>query len=367
MGYSIDMGKWGSVFAVPSSVVDEYMKLAGAAQLKVLLYLLRHGGEDVTVDQLAFAIGQKPSDTQDAFDYWVNCGLLRDGRGDEPELPEAVSGLIQTCEAPAPEKTEVPQVSVKNAMEGKQSEGLPAVKEKIRYSFSECMKFIAEDSNLKNMLNAVEAALGKQLTHTEVTSFVTLVKWHGMPCTVVPMLAQYCKSIGKPGIAYIEATGIGWTNEEIDNFEKAERKITALTARRNAWNTVRSALEIPERKATENELKFCDLWINAQHIEVDLIRHAYDKCINKNGKLSFAYMNGIIKRYYDNGITDAVSALRLDEQNRSAIQNRPAAAKQAKNGERCSETYDTADIEAILDAEWDMENENDSGEYNYDD
>ena len=367
MEYSITMGNWNSVFAVPSCVVDEHMKLAGAAQLKVLLYMLRHGGEAVTLDALAFAIGQKPSDTQDALDYWVNCGLLCEGGiQSQPERKEKAKEA-----APDPEvRTTIPQASVNNALGKSEEKKAPVTRDKIRYPFDECMRYVAEDNALKNMLTAVESTLGKQLTHTEVTCFVTLVKWHGLPCTVVPMLVQYCKSIGKPSMSYIEATGIGWAAEEIDNFEKAEKKISALTAKRRAWNTVRSALEIPERKATDSELKYCDLWINGQHIEVDLVRHAYDKCVNKNGKLSFAYMNGIIKRYFEQGITDLTSALKLDEQNREAMEARRQVRGESRGGkqnEHFGETYAAEDIEAILDAEWAKEMAASSGDWNYDD
>ena len=45
MNYSLDAGAWNSVFAVPAGVVDKYIKLADGASLKLLLYLLRHGGE----------------------------------------------------------------------------------------------------------------------------------------------------------------------------------------------------------------------------------------------------------------------------------------------------------------------------------
>lgn len=365
MTYSVTMGAWNSVFAVPACVVDDHMKLAGAAQLKVLLYLLRHGGDGITLDSLAFAIGQKPSDTQDAIDYWVNCGLLHDGGiQSRPEKP--ASSIVQPETSPP-----LPEASVSNALGQTQERKSPVTRDRIRYPFDECMRYVAEDGTLKNMLTAVEATLGKQLTHTEVTCFVTLVKWHGLPCTVVPMLAQYCKSIGKANMSYIEATGIGWAAEEIDNFEKAEKKISALTAKRKAWNTVRSALEIPERKATDSELKFCDLWINGQHIDVELIRHAYDKCIDKNGKLSFAYMNGILKRYFEQGITDVTSALKLDEQNREAMEARRQARGTAspsggKQTGRYGETSDTEDIEAILDAEWAKELAASSGDYNYD-
>lgn len=377
MNYGINLGQWNSIFAVPTDVVDKHMKLAGAAQLKVLLYLLRHAGEEVTLESLAFAVGQKPSDTQDAVDYWINCGVLSGGVNSQisPPPSDTVSNPAATATSVQAPVT-LPTAEIKNAL-GQSVE--VKSKEKIRYRFDECMKFVAEDEQLKNMLTAVEATLGKQLTHTEVTCFVTLAKWYGLPCTIIPMLIQYCKSIGKSSISYIEATGIGWAAEEIDNFEKAEQKISALTSRRRAWNTVRSALEIPERKATENELKFCDLWINAQHIDVELIRHAYDKCINKNGKISFHYMNGIIKRYFDRGITDITSALKLDEQNRAEMEAKKAANKAASadsitnlaggntHDGRYAPTYNTDDIEAILDAEWMSEGVGNDSDYDYND
>ena len=45
MEYRLHMGPWNSVFAVPTALVDRYLKLAGKEQLQVLLWMLRHGGE----------------------------------------------------------------------------------------------------------------------------------------------------------------------------------------------------------------------------------------------------------------------------------------------------------------------------------
>ena len=57
MEYTLHMGPWSSVFAVPTALVDRYIKLAGKEQLQVLLWMLRHGGEAVQPDLLAQALG----------------------------------------------------------------------------------------------------------------------------------------------------------------------------------------------------------------------------------------------------------------------------------------------------------------------
>ena len=86
MEYTLHMGPWSSVFAVPTALVDRYIKLAGKEQLQVLLWMLRHGGEAVQPDLLAQALGMSLDSALDALDYWVQEGLLA---GQEGELSPA--------------------------------------------------------------------------------------------------------------------------------------------------------------------------------------------------------------------------------------------------------------------------------------
>ena len=67
MSYKIDFGVWGSVFAVPTSVVDKGLKLASEAQLKVLLYILRSSGVTLTDESVAEALSLHPEDVRDAI------------------------------------------------------------------------------------------------------------------------------------------------------------------------------------------------------------------------------------------------------------------------------------------------------------
>jgi len=53
MSMKINLGAWNSIFAVPSSVVDEGLKFSDGVKLKVLLYLLRHSGEDVNESDIS--------------------------------------------------------------------------------------------------------------------------------------------------------------------------------------------------------------------------------------------------------------------------------------------------------------------------
>lgn len=101
MDYILHMGAWNSVFAVPTSLVDRYLKLAGKEQLQVLLWMLRHGGEAVAPETLARELGTDVDSVLDALDYWVQEGLLTGSKGELS--PAAAQGPTPpTAAAPAP-------------------------------------------------------------------------------------------------------------------------------------------------------------------------------------------------------------------------------------------------------------------------
>ena len=67
------------VFALPAQVVDRHIRLAGSAQLKVLLWLARAGRGTFDADACAAAIGLSAADCTDALQYWVETGVLSRG------------------------------------------------------------------------------------------------------------------------------------------------------------------------------------------------------------------------------------------------------------------------------------------------
>ena len=78
MNYSLNAGEWNSVFAVPASVVDKYIKIAGENSLKLLLYLLRHGGKAFSEDKLRDDLGfHEAGELEDAALFWIQRGIIR--------------------------------------------------------------------------------------------------------------------------------------------------------------------------------------------------------------------------------------------------------------------------------------------------
>ena len=102
MEYRLHMGPWNSVFAVPTALVDRYLKLAGKEQLQVLLWMLRHGGEAFSPEALAQELALDQDAVLDALDYWQQEGLLANREGQltpaaQPEAPPGPGGAPSPC------------------------------------------------------------------------------------------------------------------------------------------------------------------------------------------------------------------------------------------------------------------------------
>lgn len=353
MGYKLDLGAWNGIFAVPCDIVDRQLRLAGPVQLKALLYILRHSGRAVDISELADVCNVSAADAEDAVEYWRQEGIITcDGGCLAP--PESPAVTLEADTASAGEQPESVCASapiapaVTPAPEPAQPEGpKPKAKERIRYSYDECVQMMSCDGELRQMLSVLEGILCKNLNHTEMAVFITLVKWYGLPPACVAMLVEYCREIGKATIAYIESTGIGWVSEDITTVEQVDAKIARLRSARSAWNRIRRLLDIPERAPTKKEQEYSAAWINDMHTGDELILLAYEKCINIKGKLTMSYMNGILSSWHKKGITTPEQAEKA-----SAPSAPPAKEGGKASGGMFSPTYNKDDIEAMLDEDW---------------
>ena len=113
MSVTINLGAWRSVFAVPSQIVDEGLKYSDGVKLKVLLYVLRHAGEELEYKSISQGTGVNVTDIPEALDYWVSLGVLqKDGSLYEPPKAEAQPAPVAEIEPviePEPQPEEPPK------------------------------------------------------------------------------------------------------------------------------------------------------------------------------------------------------------------------------------------------------------------
>lgn len=91
----------GEVFVLPAAVVDRHIRLAGSAQLKVLLWPVQGGGRCFRSGKLRQSDRLSPADCADALQYWVETGILV--LSGSPAVPEIAKPARPVKAAPPPE------------------------------------------------------------------------------------------------------------------------------------------------------------------------------------------------------------------------------------------------------------------------
>ncbi len=240
MSYSINLGSWQSIFAVPSDVVDKHLKLAGGAQLKVLLWVLRHAGSPFEAEAVGEALNMHPADVKDAMQYWVETGLLAVSGGTfSPAQTDpgrsSREEAVPAAQPAAPQGSPVSSIAQgenrPTAVTQRASEPPKASRPLSRLQKPDSL-FVAkraqEDSDIAFLLQEAQVILGKTISNGDSATLLMLHDTDGLPVDVILMLLQYASSIGKGNMRYIEKTGIRWSDEGIDSLELAERKIRQL-------------------------------------------------------------------------------------------------------------------------------------------
>ncbi|MBQ1388106.1 MAG: DnaD domain protein [Clostridia bacterium] len=311
MNYNISLGNWGSIFAVPTSVVDKYLKIAGSAQLKVLLYVLRHNNENITDNMIAGALNIDVFDVRDSIEFWasfdiigLNNGVIAQPKSEYKELPNNTPKSAPIVEekpveppavTPKEEKTETPPQTPQKPSD-------VTVARPLRPDPIYVAQRINEDPVLKDLLNEAQYILGRPLSPNENAGIIMLLDNEGLPGNVIIMLLSYGVSNQK-GMRQIEAMGAQWAKDGIVTLEQADERIRELEESKEAYHKIQSVLGLKFRKASKAEETMYNCWLNEWNFSEEVIKEAYDICVDNKGEYIPKYVNTILKNWHDAGIT----------------------------------------------------------------
>ncbi|MBQ8194654.1 MAG: DnaD domain protein [Oscillospiraceae bacterium] len=290
MKYSLNAGEWNSVFAVPTSVVDRYIKLAGAGALKLLLFLMRHGGESFSDDELKDALGfRREGELEDAALFWVQRGIIK---ADSTSLSAAADEI--PVQQTLPEMDDEPK---------KQSTSVRAVNDSSAaiYTASDIAGRINTDKAISYLFSEAQALYGRLLKQPESRTILMLVDHYGLPAEVAAMLLKYCFKIGKTSMGYIQTVAQTWSDDGIRTAAEADALLAKLEHRFAAEEKLRNAMHLTT-KFSPKQQSFIKVWTEDWEFSVDMIMHAYDITLDNTGGMNFSYTNKVLENWHSAGI-----------------------------------------------------------------
>ena len=336
MSYYLNMP---GMFAVPNAVADEHLKLAKELHLKVLLWLLRRGGEAEGFEALAQWLGKPEGDIADALQFWIDRKVIAVGGPHEKTdvekpVPQAQVPVIKAPDMPAKTLPAVPPAHIHT-----------------RPSAEQLLARMDENADLRSLFRTADAVLGRTVGYDGQCVLLGLHDNHGLPVEVIFMLLQYCAEIEKTNNSYIEAVGADWGKREIDTIDKAAEQIVSLKENLAAWQQLRKLAGLHAPRPTAAQCGFLRRWQRDFRFGIEMIFLAYEEMADHTGKLSFSYMNKVLEGWHAAGITtpeQAAAAKEAFAQKRQKPQSTAKAAKKNPSRANAPQGYGPSfDLEAF--------------------
>ena len=300
LDYQIDFKIWDSAFAFPASVVDDGLKLCPAPALKVLLLILRDPTIPIQPQRIADALGYPAADVADYLSYWAQRGLLRPRGADNGTQPADASAT----QRPSPAAVQASELPANTDAErtGPSRHSRPE-RPPVKLQPVEYKRIVDEHKDLSAMLEETEALLGKTLTSSDISTLVSLYDWAGMTPYMILTVVKYCTlTRDRVNVGYIQRVALSWLENGVDSDDAADHYLSGQVELDAQVRQVRETFGIYDRRITDKERAFIHTWFEEYHLDLALIRAAYERTVENTGKLSFAYVNKILSSWHAKGI-----------------------------------------------------------------
>lgn len=323
MSIKLNLGAWNTVFAVPSKVVDEGLKFADGAKLRVLLYILRNCGEMLDEEIISKATNVSVTDIPEILDYWVSMEIL--AKTDDTYIPVQSNAITQNISNKEIKQTDSREKEIaKSDISKKQEEPKPRVAvskpQKPDYVFT--AQRLAVDDELKFLVDEAQTSLGKILSNSDIATLLMLKDTCGLPLDVILMVIQYCLSIDKGNMRAIEKIGVEWADAGVYSVEAADNKIKQIKQTSKNFSIVSSAFGLKNvGSPTKKQLEYGDKWVGEWKFSPQMLREAYERCVDSKGTMSLRYIDGILKRWNASEIRN-LEELKRFESNSSKPQSK---------------------------------------------
>lgn len=303
---------------VANRFIDEYMKDANDAQLKVYLYLLRMfgAGQATSVSDIADKFNHTEKDVIRALKYWEKNHLLdldydagqnlvgirlRDLNRQNASLAFLPSGpeVIRT----SPEPEENPYA-------------------KPVYSTDQLREFKNRETTAQ-LLFIAESYIGRPLTPSEMKTILFFKDVLRFSDDLIDYLIQYCVDRGKKDFKYIEKVAISWAEEGITTPKQAQKYSAKYDKNVYAIMNELGKSGTP----TGKEMEFITRWTREYGFTMDIIFEACERTVLATDKHRFEYAEGILSSWKRADVHQKADIRKIDDM----YQKRKAAPKPASS------------------------------------
>lgn len=184
---------------------------------------------------------------------------------------------------------------------------LEAAEERPAYT-SDDMAAFHQDPLFEALYKQVQEKLGKKLNSNDSQILANLYDCVGLPCDVIYLLINHCleraeRKYGegrRPTMRQIEKEGYYWARQGLFDQESAARYLRDYEEKRGKVAQYMKVLGLGDRPPVVSEERYIRAWID-WGFDTETVAMAYDKTVYYKKELKWPYLNGILKRWHEEG------------------------------------------------------------------
>ena len=160
---------------------------------------------------------------------------------------------------------------------------------------------VEHNSDFSMVCKIASDKLEKMLTKNDISALFYLYDFVRIPAPIICGVIEFCCANGKKSIQYIFKKATALYEDGIDSYEKFELFLARVASVNSNIGRLRKLCGMGERALTAKEQKLFDCWFGEWGFPYETVELAYEKAVDATGKLSTNYMNGILRRWHEEG------------------------------------------------------------------
>lgn len=202
------------------------------------------------------------------------------------------------------------------------------------YTADDLTDLLTGDAGFRMLVPQTEEKLGKRLKTADLQILAGLYDDLGLPADVIYLLVCHCVARSeerygpgrRPTLRQIEKEGYHWAQRGLFDQESASRYLRDWNVRRSAMSRYMQVLGLGDRRPVESEERYITDWMD-KGFPPETVALAYDKTVFYKKELNWRYLNGILRRWNENG-------WHTEEEVRQSDSRKPSRREEKKDDSR---------------------------------
>lgn len=202
------------------------------------------------------------------------------------------------------------------------------------YTADDLTDLLTGDAGFRMLVPQTEEKLGKRLKTADLQILAGLYDDLGLPADVIYLLVCHCVARSeerygpgrRPTLRQIEKEGYHWAQRGLFDQESASRYLRDWNVRRSAMSRYMRVLGLGDRRPVESEERYIADWMD-KGFPPETVALAYDKTVFYKKELNWRYLNGILRRWHENG-------WHTEEEVRQGDSRKPSRREEKKDDSR---------------------------------